>query len=94
LTSHEEFKALRAHVGVPLLANMTEFGKTPWLTDAEFADLGYALVLHPVTTFRLAAQSIKAALEEMRERGNQRFLQDSGKLMPRAEIDYFLKSSF
>jgi methylisocitrate lyase len=94
LTSQEEFKALRAQVAVPLLANMTEFGKTPWLTDAEFSELGYALVLHPVTTFRLAARTIKDALEEMRERGNQRFLQDSGRLMPRAEIDYFLNSSF
>jgi methylisocitrate lyase len=94
LTSREEFKALRAQVGVALLANMTEFGKTPWLTDAEFLELGYALVLHPVTTFRLAARAIKDALEEMRERGNQRSLQDSGRLMPRAEIDYFLKFSF
>jgi methylisocitrate lyase len=94
LTSRDEFKSLRAQVDVPLLANMTEFGKTPWLTDAEFAELGYALVLHPVTTFRLAAKAIKAALEEMRRQGNQRLLQDSGKLMPRTEIDYFLKSSF
>jgi methylisocitrate lyase len=94
LISRDEFKALRAQVDVPLLANMTEFGKTPWLTDAEFAELGYALVLHPVTTFRLAAKAIQAALEEMRRQGNQRLLQDSGKLMPRAEIDHFLKSSF
>jgi methylisocitrate lyase len=91
LTSREEFIALRAQVGVPLLANMTEFGKTPWLTDAEFAGLGYSLVLHPVTTFRLAARSIKGALQEMREQGNQRALQESDKLMPRTEIDRYLK---
>jgi methylisocitrate lyase len=91
LTSREQFAAFRKAVRAPLLANMTEFGKTPWLTDAEFAELGYALVLHPATTFRLAARAVKDALMEMKERGNQKHLQESGRLMPRGEIDGYLR---
>ena len=90
LTSREMFQAFRKTVSVPLLANMTEFGKSPWLTDEEFASLGYRLVLHPVTTFRLAARQIKDALVEMKAAGNQQSLVEAGKLMDRAEIDSHL----
>jgi methylisocitrate lyase len=91
LTSREMFADFRKQVGVPLLANMTEFGKSPYITDDEFAKLGYALVLHPATTFRLAACSIKDALLEMKRLGNQENLQREGRLMPRDEIDRYLK---
>jgi methylisocitrate lyase len=77
-------------VKAPLLANMTEFGKTPWISDDEFVSLGYALVLHPATTFRLAARAIKDALTEMKQHGNQETLQEDGRLMARAEIDSYL----
>jgi methylisocitrate lyase len=70
---------------------MTEFGKSPWLSDDEFAALGYALVLHPATSFRLAARAIKDALIEMKRDGNQERLQRDGRLMPRGEIDQYLK---
>jgi methylisocitrate lyase len=90
LTSRDMFQAFRQTVAVPLLANMTEFGKTPWITDDEFVRLGYNLVLHPVTTFRLAAKQIEAALQEIRATGNQQSLVDAGKLMPRGEIDRYL----
>ena len=90
LTSREEFEAFRKATKVPLLANMTEFGKSPWITDDGFAKLGYAIVLHPATTFRLAAQAVEEALREMKQHGNQQSLQASGKLMPRAEIDAYL----
>ena len=91
LTSREMFADFRTRVSVPLLANMTEFGKSPYLSDAEFAKLGYALVLHPATTFRLAARAIKDALIEMKQHGSQELLQRDGKLMPRGEIDTYLK---
>jgi methylisocitrate lyase len=90
LTSREMYGDFRTKVSVPLLANMTEFGKTPWITDADFAKLGYRLVLHPVTTFRLAAKQIEDALREMRATGNQKSLVEAGKLMNRAEIDGYL----
>jgi methylisocitrate lyase len=91
LTSREMFAEFRKTVRVPLLANMTEFGKSPWITDDEFSRLGYALVLHPATTFRLAARAVKDALIEMKQNGNQETLVRDGKLMPRGEIDGYLK---
>ena len=90
LTSREMFEAFRQAVSVPLLANMTEFGKSPWITDDDFVSLGYRLVLHPVTTFRLAAKQIRDALEEMKATGNQQGLVEAGKLMNRSEIDSYL----
>jgi methylisocitrate lyase len=90
LTSRDEFARFRQTVKVPLLANMTEFGKSPWITDAEFSELGYDIVLHPVTPFRLAARSVQDALREMRSTGNQRSLVDAGRLMNRGEIDAYL----
>jgi methylisocitrate lyase len=90
LLSREEFAAFRKKVPGLIVANMTEFGKTPWISDAEFGELGYAIVLHPATTFRLAAQTIRAGLREMRTHGNQAPLVEAGKLMPRGEIDEYL----
>jgi methylisocitrate lyase len=90
LTSREMFESFRKTVSVPLLANMTEFGKSPWITDEEFVALGYRLVLHPVTTFRFAAKQIRDALREMKATGNQQSLVEAGKLMPRGEIDSYL----
>jgi methylisocitrate lyase len=90
LTSREMFTDFRRKVKVPLLANMTEFGKSPWISDDDFESLGYALVIHPVTTFRLAARAIKEALVEMKQHGNQETLVNDGKLMPRGEIDSYL----
>lgn len=55
LTSVEMFKEVRAALpGVKLLANMTEFGRTPALTAQEFQDLGYDMVIWPVSSLRVA----------------------------------------
>jgi methylisocitrate lyase len=77
LESAEEFKAFaqalkKDRVAVPLVANMTEFGKTPYLTVKEFEALGYRLVLFPVTALRVATQAIEAMLEELKAFGTQR----------------------
>ena len=76
LESVEEFKAFaqavkKEGVTVPLVANMTEFGKTPYLTIKEFETLGYRLVLFPVTALRVATQAIEAMLDELRSLGTQ-----------------------
>jgi len=76
LESAEEFKAFaqalnKEGVTVPLVANMTEFGKTPYLTVKEFEALGYHLVLFPVTALRVAARAIEALLEELKSLGTQ-----------------------
>jgi methylisocitrate lyase len=76
LESAEEFRAFaqglsRAGVTVPLVANMTEFGKTPYLSVDEFESLGYRLVLFPVTALRVAAKAIEEMLAELKRQGTQ-----------------------
>lgn len=76
LESGEEFRAfarglVKAGVKLPLVANMTEFGKTPYLTVREFEDLGYRLVLFPVTALRVASQAIEKMLLELKTLGTQ-----------------------
>jgi len=55
LNTAEMFRAFAQRMpGVPLLANMTEFGKTPFFTAAEFEAMGYAMVIWPVSSLRVA----------------------------------------
>ncbi|WP_187299315.1 methylisocitrate lyase [Nitrospira moscoviensis] len=59
-------------VTLPLIANMTEFGKTPLLSVTEFESLGYRGVLFPVTALRTALRAIEALLAELKLFGTQR----------------------
>ncbi len=52
-----------------LLANMTEFGKTPMLTLEQFGAMGYNIVIYPVSTLRIAMAAISAALAELQQSG-------------------------
>lgn len=79
LESAKEFRAfaeLLAQQGitVPLVANMTEFGKTPYLSVREFEQLGYRLVLFPVTALRVAMKAIDTMLHDLKTRGSQQEL--------------------
>jgi methylisocitrate lyase len=79
LESAEEFRAFARQLAeqdgkVPLVANMTEFGKTPYLSVSQFEDLGYRLILFPVTALRMAAMAIEQMLSELRQQGSQRNL--------------------
>ncbi|BFU94299.1 MAG: 2-methylisocitrate lyase [Nitrospira sp.] len=79
LESADEFRAFARQFAkeggkAPLVANMTEFGKTPYLSVGEFEDLGYRLVLFPVTALRMATKAIDQMLSELRTRGSQRDL--------------------
>ena len=84
LESASEFRHYADAVGGALLANMTEFGKTPYLRVDEFASLGYKLVIFPVTSLRVAAKSMRDALAETLASGTQRGLLD--KMQTRAEL--------
>src|SRR5438093_417120 len=91
LESGDEFREFRKKVKAPLLANMTEFGKTPYLTAAEFEEMGYNIVIFPMTPFRAMLKSVKSALEALMRTGTQKgILKD---LMTRSEIyeviDYY-----
>ena len=70
LRTEEEFGRYAERVPGPLLANMTEFGKTPTLTAPQFADLGYAMVIFPMTTFRVMMKAIEGVLTEIRDQGS------------------------
>lgn len=74
LTSREELERFARDVPVPLLANMTEFGRTPYLSVDEFAALGYRMVVFPVTLQRAAMKAVGDALTELRARGTQQGL--------------------
>jgi methylisocitrate lyase len=78
LKSKEEFvlvaKELRGYgpKGGPfLLANMTEFGKTPYISLKEFGEMGYHCVIFPVSTLRIAMKAIEFFLKELKETGTQ-----------------------
>ncbi|NDJ88155.1 methylisocitrate lyase [Mycolicibacter kumamotonensis] len=71
-----DFEQFRAAVDVPLLANMTEFGKSELLTAAQLSDLGYNAVIYPVTTLRLAMFAVEAGLREIDTAGTQSGLLD------------------
>nr|WP_208410406.1 methylisocitrate lyase [Mycolicibacterium fluoranthenivorans] len=71
-----DFEQFRAAVATPLLANMTEFGKSPLLTASQLAEIGYNAVLYPVTTLRLAMHAVEAGLREIESTGTQSGLVD------------------
>jgi methylisocitrate lyase len=57
LTTAEMFREFARRVNAPLLANMTEFGRTPYFTAAEFEAMGYRMVIWPVSALRMAARA-------------------------------------
>jgi methylisocitrate lyase len=85
LENRDEFAAFaRALAPIPLLANMTEFGRSPNLDFMELAELGYRMVLYPVTTLRVALRAVHEALADMLTKGHQR--DQLGKMMTRSEL--------
>jgi methylisocitrate lyase len=73
LETEEEFAAFARLVPAPLLANMTEFGKSPNLDFATLARIGYRMVLYPVTALRSALKAAQETLAGILEAGHQRY---------------------
>ncbi len=71
LESKQEFEKFAAAIDAPLVANMTEFGKSPLLTLEELAELGYSIVLYPVTLLRVTMKACEAALNLIAADGTQ-----------------------
>jgi methylisocitrate lyase len=75
LTTKEQFKAFAQAMGELgdnkpyMLANMTEFGKTPMINLDEFGEMGYSIVIFPVSTMRITMGAVKHALEELKATG-------------------------
>jgi methylisocitrate lyase len=76
LQDEKEFEKFRKEVRAPLLANMTEFGKGKLLTAKTLGELGYNIVIYPVTTFRLAMGNTISGLAEIKAKGTQEGLLD------------------
>lgn len=66
-----EFETFRKSIDVPMLANMTEFGKSPLLSADELESIGYDIVIYPVTTLRVAMGAIGRGLGEIVRSGTQ-----------------------
>ena len=70
LIGEEQFRAFAAAIDAPLLANMTEFGRTPQTSSAEFEQMGYAMAIWPVSSLRIAAKATESFYRELRAKGS------------------------
>ncbi len=89
LQDEREFERFREAIAVPLLANMTEFGKTKLLTAQQLADFGVNIAIYPVTTLRLAMKAIEQGLAVIQKDGTQASLLD--RMQTRAELYELLR---
>jgi methylisocitrate lyase len=71
LATLDEFRAFTASVDVPVLANITEFGKTPLLGRDELGAAGVAMVLYPLSAFRAMSRAAQEVYETLRADGTQ-----------------------
>ncbi|HIQ13390.1 MAG TPA: methylisocitrate lyase [Thermoprotei archaeon] len=84
LESIDEFRVFVEEIDAPILANMTEFGRTPYISYKEFREVGVKFIIYPVTIFRGNARNTLDILKSLREYGGQEpFLED---LMTRKEF--------
>ncbi|MEO7130249.1 MAG: methylisocitrate lyase [Dermatophilaceae bacterium] len=84
LADADEFAQFRDAVDAPLLANMTEFGKSPLLDTDTLQRIGFNIVIYPVTLLRIAMGAIEAGLRTIAEQGTQREL--VGDMQTRARL--------
>jgi methylisocitrate lyase len=71
LQNEQEFRDFAKEVKAPLLANMTEFGKSPLLSLGQLADLGYRMVIYPQTAFRVSMFAAGQMLRDLKKSGTQ-----------------------
>ena len=71
LESKEEFITFKKEVNAPLLANMTEFGKTPLISVNQFEEMGYSIVIFPLTAFRVMLKTVQDTLKKLKTEGTQ-----------------------
>jgi methylisocitrate lyase len=84
LTTLDEYREFTKAVAVPVLANITEFGKTPLFTTAELGAAGVRLVLYPLSAFRAMSRAALATYGAIRREGTQKSAVDS--MQTRAEL--------
>ncbi|MDA1090747.1 MAG: methylisocitrate lyase [Proteobacteria bacterium] len=69
LASEDDFRTFAKAVPGPKMANMTEFGRTPYFTDKQFEDMGYSIVIWPATSMRVAASAMKELYIHIKKNG-------------------------
>ena len=84
LPSEVDFRTFADSVPGPKMANMTEFGRTPYFTDKQFQDMGYDIVIWPATSMRVAAGAMQELYAHIRDHGGAEALID--KMPSRAEL--------
>jgi len=84
LQSRDEFSEFSKKINARLLANMTEFGKTPYMTVSEFEQLGYRVVIFPMTAFRAMLFAVRQTFQELKMTGTQKGL--LRRMMTRDEV--------
>ena len=84
LSDAQDFRKFASEVKVPLLANMTEFGKTPFMKASEFEALGYKMVIWPVSALRMAAKAHEELYATLRDTGWAKPLAE--RMQTRAEL--------
>jgi methylisocitrate lyase len=84
LTTLAEYRQFTAAIRVPVLANLTEFGKTPMFTTKELADAGVRLVLYPLSAFRAMSKAALNVYATIRQQGTQESVIDT--MQTRAEL--------
>lgn len=89
MASREDFKTVRKHIDIPVLANMTEFGKTDYINLDTFSNIGIDLVIFPVTSLRAAAYNTEKAYQTIKETGSQEIILDQ--LQSRKDLYEVLK---
>src|SRR5881394_394474 len=72
LQSAEEFRDFAKEIDLPLLANMTEFGKSPLLSFQDLAEFGYRMVIFPMSAFRVSMKASGEFLRALRKSGTQK----------------------
>ena len=77
LTTVDEYQQFTDEIKVPVLANLTEFGKTPLLTTDELAAAGVQMTLYPLSAFRAMSAAALKVYETIRKDGTQQAAVDS-----------------
>jgi methylisocitrate lyase len=92
----DDYRALATEINAPILANITEFGKTPLFTVAELKDAGVSMVLYPLSAFRAMNQAALQVYQTIREKGTQAsmldHMQDRKTLYQFLNYDYYEKN--
>jgi methylisocitrate lyase len=78
------FRSFAREIRAPLLANMTEFGRTPYFTARQFEEFGYKMVMWPVSSLRVAAKAIEQLYSKLARDGSAEAMLD--RMQTRAEL--------